>query len=49
MARNQPNLEQLFLRFRVRHDAAALGKVFDYTAEDLFRLALYSRMQLLMN
>ena len=33
--------EHLFLRFRRRGDASALGEVFDRTAEDLFKLALY--------
>ena len=33
--------EQLFTRFRRHTDAAALGEVFDRTAEDLFKLALY--------
>jgi RNA polymerase sigma-70 factor (ECF subfamily) len=34
-------IEHLFLRFRRRGDASALGEVFDRTAEDLFKLALY--------
>src|SRR6202008_2995852 len=38
---SERGLEQLFLRYRQRGDAAALGEVFDRTAPELLKLAMH--------